>query len=510
MIIKKSGALHGTLTVPGDKSISHRAVMFGAIAEGTTAVRGFLRSADCLATIDCFRKMGIDIEETAENGQAVLKVHGKGLHGLRRPDSALDAKNSGTTTRLLSGILAGQPFETTIVGDASLSRRPMGRVSDPLSRMGAVLETTDGHLPMTIRGGHLRGIAYESPVASAQVKSCVALAGLYADGRTTITEPYLSRNHTELLLRAFGADIHTEEGFLRSGREIDDLDGTFLRRAVPEEERPETAADPRGARAARQASYWNDPTPPSDRLRREKLYREMYGTDSLYGQQDPRPTCVVIPGRTLRAADITVPGDISSAAYFLAAANLVPGSELLLKNVGINPTRTGMLAALMAMGGKIEMENTRVESGEPVADLRVFHAPLKGTYIGGQLIPALIDELPVLAVLAAYAEGTTYIRDAAELRVKESDRISLVASLLRAMGTEVYELPDGMTIHGNGGRPFGSAVIDPHGDHRIAMAFAIAALASPDGITIRDEACAAVSYPSFFADLAAVGANINR
>lgn len=502
MKIQRGKALTGTITVPGDKSISHRAVMFGAIAEGTTTVRGFLKSADCLATIDCFRRMGISIDETEEDGRPILSVHGKGLHGLKAPEGVLDAKNSGTTTRLLSGILAGQPFKTTIIGDESLSRRPMGRVTAPLTSMGAVINSTEGHLPMTIEGGQLCGISYESPVASAQVKSCIALAGLYAKGETRITEPYLSRNHTELLLGAFGADIHTEDEPLTVWEEYRE-DQTFLRSGMPMGETPETA----NVRTFDDVNtYCIDNTPTSVRLRAKRIRWEMSGR--AYSGQ-PRPVCVVRPGKTLRALDITVPGDISSAAYFLAAANLVPGSELLLTNVGVNPTRTGMLAVLLSMGGQISMENPRFEGGEPVADLRVCYAPLKGTCIAGGLIPTLIDELPIIAVLAACAEGPTYIRDAGELRVKESDRIALIVKNLRALGTQVTELPDGMIIQGNGGKPFQSAVIDPRGDHRLAMAFAAAGLAAEGGTTILDASCVSVSYPSFFEDLASVGAEVS-
>ena len=485
MKIKRSGSLRGKLTVPGDKSISHRAVMFGAIAEGTTTVRGFLKSADCLSTIGCFRRMGISIEESAEAGSAVLSIHGKGLRGLKKPDGALDAGNSGTTTRLLAGILAGQPFEAAIVGDASLSRRPMGRVSEPLTAMGAKLRSTEGHLPMTIQGGSLHGISHESRVASAQVKSCIALAGLYAEGITRITEPSLSRNHTELMLSAFGADISTEYGR-----------GILERASLLREEKHYLWS-----------AVKDQPIAEIDPVTGRNL------TDPLHGRTapsaGPRPTCVVRPGKELHALDITVPGDISSAAYFLAAAKLVAGSELFLTNVGMNPTRTGLLSVLEAMGGRYTPENLRLMGGEPVSDLRVSFAKLHGTYIGGPLIPTLIDELPVIAVMAAYAEGETIIRDAKELRVKESDRLARIVENLRALGVGVEEVPDGMAIQGNGGKPFKGAVIDPHGDHRLAMAFAVAGLASDEGITIRDEGCVAVSYPAFFADLAAVGAELS-
>ncbi|MGX8703155.1 MAG: hypothetical protein ACSW8H_01750, partial [bacterium] len=359
MKVQQRNALNGVVYVPGDKSISHRAVMFGSIAEGTTRIKGFLKSADCLATIDCFRKMGIEIEEILEGEEKVLLVHGKGLHGLSAPDTPLDAKNSGTTTRLISGILAGQAFDATIVGDASLSKRPMGRVIDPLTRMGAKLNASEGHLPMTIHGGKLCGITYNSPVASAQVKSCIALAGLYAEGETCITEPSLSRNHTELMLQAFGAEICTEYipsvepwssmfGVDPASIRLNRLEETASC-AIPSVNGLDTKAGPH--------AYCIDRTPPSVRLRMERIRREMYGSSSSASQ--PRPACVVRPGRALHAIDITVPGDISSAAFFLAAASLVPGSELVLKNVGINPTRTGMLSVIMAMSGHVRLENER-------------------------------------------------------------------------------------------------------------------------------------------------------
>ena len=538
MKIQKSGPLQGTVQVPGDKSISHRAVMFGSIAEGVTKVRGFLKSADCLATIDCFRRMGIEIEEGFEKGAEVLRIHGKGLHGLTAPDGPLDAKNSGTTTRLISGILAGQPFDTTIIGDASLSRRPMGRIEVPLERMNAWITSTEGHLPMTIHGGgHLRGIDYESEVASAQVKSCLALAGLYAEGETRIIEPTLSRNHTELLLRAFGANIFSGHDYLATwmeeaheraygGKET----WTLRRSGDGEQANPGNtdftngkteAAEFHGSIAIEQGTTNSqgfaasdlEPTEPwlvtaaRSAVRRAETHRILFGQE--FPRMNHKPICVVHPGNTLHALDITVPGDISSAAYFLVAANLVPGSELLLKNVGVNPTRAGILAVLLGMGGSVTEENHSLVGGEPVADLRVRFAPLHGTIIGGKLIPTLIDELPVIAVLAAFAEGDTIIFDASELRVKESDRLALIIENLRALGVLVDELPDGMVIHGNAGHPFHSAVIDPHADHRLAMAFAVAGLASDDGIQILDDACVAVSYPDFFPALAAVGAELS-
>lgn len=436
--ISNQGPLRGELTVPGDKSISHRSIMLGAIAEGDTYVRGFLESADCLATIDCFRRLGVRIEQKengghfhdAEPDEKILVVHGAGLRGLHAPHGiTLDAKNSGTTVRLLSGILSGQDFISHIVGDESLSRRPMGRIMKPLSEMGILVVSDNGNncVPLKIMGGKPHAIRYESPVASAQVKSCVLLAGLYCDEPTFYTEPYLSRNHTELMLQSFGANLKV----------------------------------------------------------RKK-------TDS------GAVTTIIYPGTVLRGQDIEVPGDISSAAYFLAAALLVPGSEVVLHHVGINETRDGILRVIRAMGGSIDMKNVRLEGREPVADITARYSKLQGTGIGGAIIPALIDELPVIAVLAAAAEGTTVIRDAAELKVKESNRLHEIVVDLTAMGIDVQETDDGMIIRGGHMK---RARIDPKGDHRLAMAFSIAGLASHGGVYLENPACVDISYPTFFDDL---------
>ncbi len=414
--------LRGKVTVPGDKSISHRCIMFGSIAEGTTEIHNFLKGADCLATIRCFRALGIDIEE---NGSTVT-VHGKGMHGLSAPDSILDVGNSGTTTRLLSGILAGQPFESKLSGDESLNSRPMKRIMDPLTQMGANISSIlrNGCAPLYITPGRLHGIHYESPVASAQVKSCILLAGLYAEGETSVTEPSLSRNHTELMLREFGADIRTAHA----------LDST-------------------------KASAFIRPC------------------QELYGQK------------------ITVPGDISSAAYFIAAGLLVPDSEVLIQNVGINPTRAGILKVCEDMGGNITLLNERTEGGEKIADILVKTSRLHGITIEGGIIPTLIDEIPIIAVMAAAAEGTTVIKDAAELKVKETDRIETVTDNLKAMGCNVTPTPDGMII--TGGRLKGAS-IHTLLDHRIAMAFSIAALIAEGNTKILDSRCVDVSYPSFY------------
>ncbi len=420
MKFTKSLPLKGELTIPGDKSISHRAVMLGAISQGTTSVTNFLRGADCLSTISCFRKMGIAIEE---NPTEIL-IHGKGLHGLSAPEAVLDVGNSGTTMRLLSGILAGQDFSSSLTGDASIRKRPMKRVITPLSLMGASIESIPGNgcAPLAIQGMPLTGIHYQSPVSSAQVKSCVLLAGLYADSTTKVTEPFVSRNHSELMLRSFGAEIQTE------------------------------------------------------------------GT-----------TVSVQPDPLLTGQKVEVPGDISSAAYFIAAGLLIPGSEILIKNVGINPTRDGILRVCRAMGADIEILNEQEHCGELTADLLVRHSALKGTVIEGGMIPTLIDELPVIAVMAAFAEGTTIIRDAQELKVKESNRLDIIVHHLKEMGADVTPAPDGMVIRG--GKPLTGAVLDSHMDHRIAMSFAIAAMAGNGETEILNSDCVSISYPDFYVDL---------
>ena len=420
MIFEQSKPLTGEVTVPGDKSISHRGIMLGAIAKGTTSITNFLKGADCLSTIACFRKMGIEIEE---KGKEIL-VHGKGLHGLQAPDGILDAGNSGTTTRLISGILAGQNFSCELTGDASIQKRPMKRIITPLSLMGANIESIRGNdcAPLRIHGTSLKGIHYDSPVASAQVKSCILFAGMYADQKTSVTEPYLSRNHSELMLGSFGADIHTEGN-----------------------------------------------------------------------------TSVISPEPLLYGQEVAVPGDISSAAYFIAAALLIPSSELLIKNVGINPTRDGILRVCHKMGASIELLNKRIQCGEPVADLLVKHSPLKGTVIEGAIIPTLIDELPVIAVMAACAEGKTIIRDAQELKVKESNRLEILVHHLTAMGCDVTGTEDGMIIRG--GRPLKGAVLESHLDHRIAMSFAVAGLVAEGETEILNADCVNISYPDFYRDL---------
>ena len=419
------GALKGEVQIPGDKSISHRAVMLGSIARGATEISHFLSGADCLSTIHCFQKMGIEIEQSKD----LVLVHGRGLRGLKAPQGILDTGNSGTTTRLICGILSGQDFSSVLSGDDSLNSRPMKRIMDPLNQMGARITSIQDNncAPLRIEPGTLHGIRYVSPVASAQVKSSVLLAGLYADSPVSVTEPVLSRNHTELMLGSFGADISSELH----------ADGSATASVSPCAE--------------------------------------------LYGQK------------------IQVPGDISSAAYFIAAGLLVPGSRLLVKNVGINPTRAGFLEICRKMGADISYLNRQSQGGEETADLLVTPKPLTGTVIEGAVIPSLIDEIPILAVMAAFAEGTTVIRDAAELKVKETNRIQTVTENLLAMGAEIIPTEDGMIIHGTGALK--GTQIQSHLDHRIAMAFSVAALAAEGTATILDSQCVDVSYPGFFAQL---------
>lgn len=419
MVFQKTKHLRGEITVPGDKSISHRAVMFGSLANGTTEVTNFLQGADCLSTIDCFRKMGTEIDNTPER----ILIHGKGLHGLLAPSGTLDVGNSGTTARLISGILAAQPFESTLTGDASIQKRPMRRIMEPLSMMGADIASIHGNgcAPLHLKGAPLHGIHYHSKVASAQVKSAVLLAGMYADGITRVTEPAVSRNHSEIMLNYFGAAVHTEH-----------------------------------------------------------------------------TTASIEPEPVLTGQKVNVPGDISSAAYFIAAGLIIPDSEILIKNVGVNPTRNGILKVAEAMGGDITLLNMRNE-GEPTADILVKSSSLHGTTVEGDIIPTLIDEIPVINVMAAYAEGTTVIRDAAELKVKESNRIDVMVKYLSAMGCDIAGTQDGMVIHG--GKPLHGAVVNSHMDHRIAMSFAVASLAADGTTEISGSECVTISYPAFYEDL---------
>jgi len=424
MKFTKASPLRGELSIPGDKSISHRSIMFGSLAKGTTEITNFLQGADCLSTIACFKKMGIAIE----NNKDSVIVHGNGLFGLKKPETILDCGNSGTTTRLISGLLSAQNFDVTLTGDDSIKKRPMKRIMDPLSHMGADIRSLEGNgcAPLAIAGKKLYGIHYTSRVASAQVKSAILLAGLYAEGETKVTEPYVSRNHSEIMLKHFGADITTE------------------------------------------------------------------GT-----------TASIRPAKDLYGSRIVVPGDISSAAFFIAAGLLVPGSEILMKHVGINPTRDGILSVCLDMGADITLLNKNTDSGEPTADILVRSSSLRGTEIGGAIIPTLIDELPIIAAMACFAEGETIIKDAGELKVKESNRIEVMVQNLSAMGADVTETEDGMIIRG--GKPLHGAVIDSRLDHRIAMTFAVAGLCADGETEIKGAECVNISYPGFYQDLERLG-----
>ena len=420
MIIDKISKARGALTVPGDKSISHRAVMLGSLADGVTEITGFLPGADCLSTIDCFRAMGVDISI----GEEKVIVRGNGMRGLKRPEKTLYTGNSGTTTRLLCGILSPQPFDTEITGDASICKRPMGRVTKPLSLMGADIENE--YCPLIIHGKRLHGIEYDMPVASAQVKTAVILAGLYAEGKTTVREKEKSRDHTELMLGAMGADITVD------------------------------------------------------------------GLNITVGKTE-----------RLSAVNVNVPGDISSAAFFMVLGSIMPNSEITIKNVGVNPTRTGIIDVLMVMGADITLENMRESAGESVADITVRSSRLNGTVIGGEIIPRLIDELPVIAVAAVYAEGTTVIKDARELKVKETNRIRAVVDEFKKCGVDITETDDGMII--NGGKSIHGADFKTYGDHRMAMSLTVLAQLAGGVSTLDDADCARVSYPGFFDDFYKLG-----
>lgn len=425
-VVRPAAQLRGAIAPPGDKSISHRVAMLGALAEGETVAENFLPGADCLSTLAILRTLGVESAlEPQPDGRPRLTVRGVGLHGLREPADVLDAGNSGTSLRLFSGLLAGQPFFSVLTGDASLRGRPVGRVVEPLRLMGAQLWARDGDRlpPLAIRGSTLRGIDYATPVASAQVKSAILLAGLFATGETRVREPAASRDHTERLLRAMGVELRSE-----------------------------------GAAIAL------------------------------------RP-----PSAPLRPLRLRVPGDISAAAFWLVAALAHPDAEIVVRGVGMNPTRTGIIDALRAMGGQIEVLNPREEGGEPVADLAARSSRLRGTVVAGDLIPRLIDEVPVLALAAAFAEGDTIIADAAELRVKESDRIATTARELRRLGAHVEERPDGLVVHG--GARLRGAVCVSEGDHRLAMTIAVAGLLAEGETVVEDAGCVSVSYPAFWQDV---------
>jgi len=420
-IIRPARTISGSLEVPGDKSISHRYAMLAALAEGSSEINHYSAAADCRSTLDCFSSMGVKIDIQGDR----VRIAGAGLAGLRKPRRTLDAGNSGTTMRMLAGILAGQEFPSTLDGDSSLRRRPMRRVMDPLKQMGARIQAREGGFaPLKIEGTRLSPIDYALPVPSAQVKSATLLAGMFADGVTSVTEPVRTRDHTELALAEFGARLEQE------GRTI-----------------------------------------------------------RIHGR--PR-----LKGRTL-----AIPGDLSSAVFFLAATMILPDSHLVIHNVGLNPTRSSILDVLGSMGAPVSLVSIRSEHGELVGDVSVHHEPLKGGTIEGDAIAQLIDELPAIAVLAPYTEQGIEIRNAAELRIKESDRIAVLAENLRRMGAQVDELPDGLRVAGRSAGRLRGAEIEPHGDHRMAMAFAVAALGAEGETVIRDAECAGVSYPEFFTTL---------
>ncbi|MCG5498606.1 3-phosphoshikimate 1-carboxyvinyltransferase [Ectothiorhodospira variabilis] len=427
--VEPGGRLHGQCRVPGDKSISHRAIMLGALAEGETRITGFLEGEDCLATLKAFRAMGVEIDGP-EKGQ--VHVRGVGLHGLKAPEGALDVGNSGTSMRLMAGLLSGQAFDSTLTGDASLTRRPMRRVTEPLARMGARIRTSDdGTPPLCIEGGALlQGIDYRMPIASAQVKSSLLLAGLYAQGQTCVTEPAPTRDHTERMLAGFGYRVQRHDG------------------------------------------------------------------------------CVCLRGGgQLQGGIIDVPADISSAAFFLVGASIAPDCELRLEHVGMNPTRTGIIDILKLMGADIQVENPREVGGEPVADLLVRSAPLRGVRIPPELVPLAIDEFPALFVAAACAQGETVLTDAEELRVKESDRIQVMAEGLTTLGIRARPTPDGIVIEGG---QFTGGTVDSHGDHRVAMSFAMAALRAQTPIRIRHCANVNTSFPGFVQLAGRMGLNIQQ
>jgi len=417
-VVSHNGGVRGEISVPGDKSISHRSIMLGSLGQGKTVVHGFLQGEDNRATLNAFRAMGIVIDEL-EGG--LLAIEGKGLHGLSEPGDVIDCGNSGTTIRLMTGLLSGQDFFSVLTGDKYLRKRPMRRVVKPLADMGACIWGRDKgeKAPLAISGGPLTPIEYDSPIASAQVKSAILLAGLYADGVTTVREPHLSRDHSERMLTYFGADVRPFEGGV-----------------------------------------------------------SISGNPRLVGRE------------------IFVPGDISSAAFFMVAALITPGSELLIRDVGMNPTRSGIVDILLAMGGDLQVLNERERSGEPVADILVRSSDLKGIEIGGGVVPRAIDEFPIVSVAAAFAEGTTVIRDAHELRVKETDRIAAMTSELTRLGASVEATEDGMVIQG--GDILSGGEVSSHGDHRIAMSMAVAALRASAPVTIDDTECTATSFPRFW------------
>jgi len=427
--VQHSPALRGSGNVPADKSITHRAVILAALAEGGSRIRNALTGGDCRATVEVIRALGVQVEQTSPNE---LLVHGRGLYGLQAPSDSLNCINSGTTMRLLAGVLAAQTFSSRLTGSDQLCRRPMSRIIEPLRAMGANIKDHNGNPPLDIFGQRsaLHGIAYQLPVASAQLKSCLLLAGLWAEGSTTVVEERKTRDHTERMLHAMGTEIRIDDAFI----------------SIDHQRRP------------------------------------------------------------LRPLDTTIPGDLSSAAFLIVAATIVPGSELTIPGVGVNPTRTGIIHALIEMGAAIELNNERLIGGEPVADITVRYASLRGATFDGDRIVTMIDELPVLAVAATQASGTTTIRDAVELRVKETDRIATTTNELGRLGAQVTPLEDGMTI--DGGAPLQGTEVNSHGDHRLAMSLAIAGLVASGETTINDARVAADSFPAFYECLASLGATV--
>jgi 3-phosphoshikimate 1-carboxyvinyltransferase len=444
--VKPGRPLSGRVSVPGDKSISHRALLLGAIAEGTSRVENFLPAADCLATLRAARALGVEVEELAPT---MLLVSGRGLRGLQEPEDVLQCGRSGTTMRLLAGILAGQPFLTVLTGDVQLRRRPMGRIADPLRRMGATVLGRDGgrRPPLAFRGGNLQGMDYALPVASAQVKSALLLAGLYADSPTRLYVPGPARDHTERMLAAMGCNVQLTN---------------------PASQSPSHAS------------------------------RSTFEVSHLTPQE-----CSILPGERLQPLDITVPGDLSSAAFLVAAATLVRGSKITVEGAGVNPTRTGLLDVLQVMGADVVLHNERTVSGEPVADLAVRASELRGAEVGGDLVVRAIDEFPILALVATQASGETVVRDAAELRVKETDRIATVVQELRSLGADIEPRPDGFLVHGP--TPLRGAAVRSYGDHRLAMALVVAGLIASGETIVQDVACIADSFPGFEAALAHLG-----
>ncbi len=432
LTINRGNALTGRIPVPGDKSISHRTLLLGCLAQGISHIRGFLPSNDCLATLSCLRALRVPIESPHPDAPTELVVHGAGLRGLSPPGAPLDCVRSGTTMRLLAGILAGQPFDAILTGDSQLLRRPMGRIVRPLCSMGAVIDAVDGHAPLSISPAHLRGREHTLPVASAQVKSAILLAGLFAEGPTVVHQPGPARDHTELMLQAMGADL--------------EISGLSIRLAPP--------ASP------------------------------------------------------LAPLDVTVPGDASSAAFPLVAGLLVPGSEITVDNVGINPTRNGLFDVLQQMGADVSFRGQRVQGGEPVADVTARHTALRAAEVSGDTVVRMIDEFPLLAVAATRAAGSTVVRDAAELRVKETDRIAVMASELNKMGADITPRPDGFVVAGP--TPLHGAHVDSHGDHRIAMALAVAGLLATGETTIVRSACIRDSFPAFVETMQGLGAEIRQ